>query len=83
MNFKKHLNLINLYLPIAIILLILSTLFNKGSFFQIQIILTATFLYFSLSLMHHYLDKSLTRQALVEYILMVSLILVIFGSNMK
>lgn len=63
------------------LLLIVASFFAKGwSVYQYQIIFIAVFLYLVTSILHHYLDKSLTFEIGFEYILIGALaFLIIFG----
>lgn len=77
--FKNHL-LSNIFLVLSIVLILLSFFFRSINPYQYQIIFLAVVVYLTTSLLHHYYDKSLTFEILLEYILIGALaFLIIFG----
>lgn len=75
------LNLLHLYLPISLGLLILSIFLGKEFKVQLEIAVIALMIYVSFSLTHHYLDKSLTFETTLEYILIAVLVLIILAGS--
>ncbi len=69
-----------IFLATSVCLIIASFLFKQCSVYQYQIIFLAVVLYLASSLIHHYLDKSLTFEIGLEYILIGALaFLLVFG----
>lgn len=66
---------------VLISLAILSFLFHNQSLIQMQILGLSIFGYIIFALTHHYLDKSLTFQTTIEYILIALLLLVMIAST--
>ena len=80
MSLKKiNLDLLHIFLPLGIIFLVLAFLFNKNSSILIQGIVTMTLIYLGFSFMHHNVDKTLTLEVALEYILIACLVLVILA----
>lgn len=75
------LNLLHLYLPISLGLLILSIFLGKEFKVQLEIAVIALMIYVSFSLAHHYLDKTLTFETTLEYILIAVLVLIILTGS--
>ena len=70
----------NIFLFISIILILTSFFYKNRNFYQYEIIFTTVLLYLISSITHHYFDKSLTFEILLEYILIGALaFLIIFG----
>lgn len=72
-------DLLHIFLPLGIIFLSLTFLFNKDSNVLIQAVVTMTLIYLGFSFMHHNVDKTLTLEVALEYILIACLVLVILA----
>lgn len=72
-------NVQHFFLPIAVVLIFASFLFPKNPLLQFQLLMIAVFCYIGLTLTHHYLDKSLTLQTFIEYILIALLALMVLA----
>lgn len=80
MSLKKiNLDLLHIFLPIGILLLVVVFLFNSNSNVLIQVVVTMTLIYLGFSIMHHNVDKTLTLEVALEYILIACLVLVILA----
>lgn len=70
----------NIFLFVSISLIIASFFYKNRNLFQYEIIFITVLLYLVSSITHHYFDKSLTFEILLEYILIGALaFLIIFG----
>lgn len=75
---QHSINLI--FLPLCAIFVALSFLHSQDNVFQLKLAASTIILYFTLSYLHHYMDKSLTLRTYFEYILVGSLaFLIILG----
>jgi len=81
MTKPKKLTLIHLLLPFLIGFAALSFIFRQNSNFQLIIILGALLFYIVFSLIHHYLDKTLTLETIIEYILIAALVVIIVAGG--
>ena len=83
LSMKKYLKknfISNIFLLISIILIVLSFFYKDFNPYQYLIIFVAISLYLATSILHHYYDKSLTFEIILEYILIGALaFLIIFG----
>ncbi len=77
---KKH-SIIFILVPILLGLAALSFLFKQNTFSQLQIVVIGMILYLIFSMVHHYFDKTLTFETVVEYILIAGLVFVIMAGN--
>jgi hypothetical protein len=69
-----------LFLSICACFVVLSFLHPHNNMYQLKLAALALILYFSLSYLHHFMDKSLTLRTYFEYILVGSLaFLIILG----
>ncbi len=64
-----HLNLTYLALPAGLICVYLLYLFQGQAIIQVQLVVCAAIIYVALALLHHYKDKTLTAEIIIEYIL--------------
>ena len=71
-NFKVE-SLLHVFLPVAIVFIWLSFIYKYDSFKLSILLVLAVLIYFVLAGIHHKLDKSLTKEAIIEYILLGSL----------
>ncbi len=68
-------------LPLILGMVALSFIFRQNANIQQYIILGALGLYIAFSLLHHALDKTLTLEVVIEYILIAGLVFIlVFGS---
>lgn len=74
-------NLLHLYLPVSLLLLVVSIFLGNMYRVQLEIAAIALITYVSFSLIHHFLDKSLTFETTIEYILIAALVLIILASS--
>lgn len=81
MTKTKKVTLIHLLLPILIGFAALSFIFRQNSNFQLIVIIGALFAYLVFSLIHHYLDKTLTLETVIEYILIAALVVIIVAGG--
>lgn len=73
-----RLQLNHLFLPIALVILVLVILFHGQKIIQFELLIIAAMFYISTAFLHHYFDKSLTIETALEYILIAALTLIIF-----
>ena len=62
-----------LFLPLCASFVALSFTHPENNAYQLKLAATTVILYFALSYLHHYMDKSLTFRTYFEYILVGSL----------
>lgn len=65
---------------VALIVSIYTTSFAKSTVTTIQIMSGLSLCFFGWALVHHYFDKSLKKEVMVEYLLTIALVLVIIYS---
>ncbi len=70
------------YLPLAIIFLGLLYLFRSNSLYQVELIIASSIAYITIALLHHHLDKSLTLEIIIEYILIAILVVIILQGQL-
>lgn len=75
--FKKKKNIIYVILPLSVVFIAASFLLRKNTNIQIEIIFLAAFVYISLAFLHHYFDKSLNLETIIDYILIALLSVII------
>lgn len=73
----------HLYFFVVVIFIALSFLSKGDSLTQIKIAGVLIVFYLILQIFHHYFDKSLTKEVLVEYILIAILVTLIFFDVFK
>ncbi len=78
----KKLDLSSILIPLSLGLIALSIFSPHSSLIQFQIAMLFVILYISVALMHHYLDKSLTPEAIFEYILIATLVVLILTGTL-
>lgn len=77
-SFKPDLSLS--YIPLGVICLFAVYRYRSSQGLQLQVIFIAAVLYVSIALIHHYFDKTLTLEVIIEYILIALLVLAVtFG----
>lgn len=76
-------NLNYIFLIVVAILILLTIFFKDQPGLQFQILVTGAILYVSMALAYHHLDKSLTFEVLLEYILIGSLAIIILLSQLS
>ena len=74
---KKSFDLTHLLVVFCFGLILLSFLFPRTNNLQLEISLLAVLIYISFTLVHHYLDKTLTFETTIEYILFATLALIL------
>lgn len=77
---KLRLNLSYLFVPIAIILFGVAYFYRYQPQIQFEILAFGSFLYLVLALGHHYIEKSLTFEVFIEYILIAALVVILLQS---
>jgi hypothetical protein len=77
---KLKLTLPIVLLVLSILFILLTVLFPFPQPVYIGMIVSFVLVYVSFSLLHHYLDKTLTVERSLEYILIASLVLIIVVS---
>ena len=70
-------NLMHLYLILAAFLLAGLFIFNHQPKLQFEVLVVSAICYVVIALTHHHLDKSLTLETFIEYILIALLIIII------
>lgn len=65
------------FLPLSLLLVLIVFLLPSRSLFQVEVVILAVMSYVSLSLFYHHLDKSLTFEVALEYILIATLVTII------
>ncbi len=80
-KFIFKLELIHLLPLIAIVLIVLSFIIPSQTAIQIQLSITFVLLYLTFSIIHHFLDKSLTLEVILDYILIAALVLIILSGT--
>ena len=73
---KLQLN--HLFLPVALVILVLIVMFHGQKIIQFELLVIAAMFYISTAFLHHHFDKSLTFEVALEYILIAALTLIIF-----
>ncbi len=71
------LNLTHLFLPIATLFIVLMFMFRDSTRVQMEIVAIGALIYVGIAFIHHHLDKTLTFEVIVEYILIAALTLII------
>jgi hypothetical protein len=74
---KLKLELIHIFIPLAVIFIFLSFILPKNPLMQLQLLILFGLLYFMTVFVHHNFDKSLTFEIMAEYILVAILAIVI------
>lgn len=70
----------NTFLALSLVMIVLSFFYRNKNIYQYEIIFISVLFYLTSSVIHHYFDKSLTFEILLEYILIGALaFLIIFG----
>ena len=67
----------HLFIPLVLGLLALIFLFRGNSLVQFELVVIGVMFYLVTALVHHHLDKSLTVEATLEYILIAVLVLIV------
>ncbi len=75
----KH-YLIFVFLPLCLLFIVFSFITHNQSLIQVQILTLICFSYLIIHFIHHYLDKSLTFEIMIEYILIASLVTIVLVS---
>lgn len=75
---KIKVNTFFLLIPFGLGFVTLSFIFRSQATIQLELIFLMMVIYVSLALIHHYFDKSLTLETVIEYILIAVLAGVIF-----
>ncbi len=78
---KKH-SFSLIYLPIALVFLVIMFYFKEDPKIQIQIVVASAVLYVAMALAHHKFDKSLTFEIIVEYILLALLVVILLSGQL-
>lgn len=74
-----RLNILHLLLPVSLILIGASFILPHYFIIQLQLAMVAIILYVALSFIHHYLDKTLTLEISLEYLLLATLALIMIA----
>ncbi|MBI2596177.1 hypothetical protein HYW46_05600 [Candidatus Daviesbacteria bacterium] len=74
---KIKMNIFYLLLPLSIILIVASFIFRQHANIQLELAILAIFIYISFALIHHFFDKSLSLEIIIDYILISILATVI------
>ncbi len=70
----------NTFLALSLVMIVTSFFYRNKNIYQYEIIFISVLFYLTSSIIHHYFDKSLTFEILLEYILIGALaFLIIFG----
>ena len=77
----KKIEIMHFLVPICLGLVILSYLFRSNNGLQIQVLFLTSILYVLVSLLHHYLDKTLSLEIIIEYVLIAGLSLIILTGS--
>ena len=72
---KLHLQ--TTFVMLSLLLIVLSFAFHSQRNLQFELLILLVIVYVSFSMLHHYLDKSLTLETMLEYILIASLAVVL------
>ncbi|MBI3485339.1 hypothetical protein HY025_00170 [Candidatus Daviesbacteria bacterium] len=70
-------SLVYFYFVLSILLLSLVVLLQNSPHLQIDIVMLSAIIYITIAMLHHYFDKSLTLEVIIEYILMAALVIII------
>lgn len=76
------LNVSHSYLPLAIVFLGLIYISKDNPKIQLQVVIAAAISYVAIALLHHHIDKSLTFEIIIEYILIAVLALIILQGQL-
>ncbi|MFH0937203.1 MAG: hypothetical protein V1808_02835 [Candidatus Daviesbacteria bacterium] len=77
LNLLRNLNIFLVLVLITPILIIILFLLRFTPQAQFQILLVSALIYLSLAILHHYKDRTLTLEIIIEYILIAILALLI------
>lgn len=83
-NIKNLLKIkvIHVYFPLALGFLGLMYWFRGDALMQVEIVVAGAVAYIAVALLHHHLDKSLTVEIIIEYILIAALVLVLLNTQL-
>lgn len=73
---NPRLNILHLLLPVSLILIGASFILPHYFVIQLQVAMVAVILYVALGFIHHYVDKTLTLEVSLEYVLLATLALI-------
>jgi hypothetical protein len=76
---RKHLNSSYLFLPIALLFVGLILYFQNYPKLQLQLVVLAAISYIVVALVHHYHEKSLTIEVIIEYALIAALAIILLS----
>lgn len=76
-GYIKKIELPHLFAVISLFVVVALIVFRDISFLQVLIAAIAVFLYIIIAFLHHLVDKSLTFEVIIEYILIAVLVLMI------
>lgn len=76
---KINLELIHIFLPVSVVFLFFMYFLKPQSTVYLKIIILVSVLYLLISLIHHYIDKSLNKETLLEYLLIAFLVLIMIA----
>lgn len=80
---KLYRHLVNyIFIPIAAAFLLLLFIFHDQPIMQFQLVIIFAFIYVTSALLHHYNNKSLTFEIIIEYILIAVLSLIILEEQL-
>ncbi len=84
MTLKKLLrfNFIHSYLFLSAVFLVLIFVFRNQPRLQFEIVVASAISYVSVALLHHHVDKSLTFETTIEYILIAVLAIIILQGQL-
>lgn len=71
-----------LYMPLVLVFLISLYFFRASAIYQVEVIIGAAITYVTIALLHHHLDKSLTLEIIIEYILIAILVVIILQGQL-
>jgi hypothetical protein len=74
---KKKFDLMHLFTLGCFSLILLSFFLPKTNNLQLEICILAVLTYVTFSLLHHFMDKTLTLETTIEYILLATLALIL------
>ncbi|KKQ67280.1 MAG: hypothetical protein US86_C0001G0207 [Candidatus Daviesbacteria bacterium GW2011_GWA2_38_24] len=71
------LDLMHLFLVFSIIAFAALLIFKQNTLLKINIVALTSIIYLSMALVHHYKDKTLTLEVIIEYVLIALLAIVV------
>ena len=76
---RRHFNSSLIFVPIGALFVGLILYFNRYPQLQLQLVVAAAICYMIVALVHHYHDKTLTFEVIIEYTLIAALAIILLS----